>query len=73
MNEKPVPLYPPPSNEDTWRIFRIMAEFVEGFETLSRIGPCVTIFGSARTPAGDKYYEMGACRRIMRGEKTATV
>jgi uncharacterized protein (TIGR00730 family) len=58
MYDKPVPPYQPPSNEDTWRIFRIMAEFVEGFETLSKIGPCVTIFGSARMPAGDKYYEM---------------
>jgi uncharacterized protein (TIGR00730 family) len=35
-----------------------MAEFVDGFETLSKIGPCVTIFGSARTPEGDRYYEM---------------
>jgi hypothetical protein len=35
-----------------------MAEFVEGFETLSQIGPCITMFGSARTPAGDPYYEM---------------
>lgn len=42
--------------DDTWRLFRIMAEFVEGFETLSRIGPCVTIFGSARTPVDDPYY-----------------
>lgn len=48
----------PTSNEDTWRLFRIMAEFVEGFETLSRIGPCVTIFGSARTPVDHKYYQM---------------
>ncbi|MFP4162684.1 MAG: TIGR00730 family Rossman fold protein [Chitinispirillaceae bacterium] len=45
-------------NEDTWRIFRIMAEFVEGFETLSRTGPCITIFGSARTPKTHKYYKM---------------
>jgi hypothetical protein len=44
--------------EDTWRVFRIMAEFVEGFETLSRIGPCVTIFGSARTPDNDPFYLM---------------
>ena len=35
--------------EDSWRIFKIMSEFVEGFEKLSRIGPCVSIFGSART------------------------
>jgi len=47
-----------PSNEDTWRIFRIMAEFVEGFETLSKAGPCVTIFGSARTPTTDNYYKL---------------
>jgi uncharacterized protein (TIGR00730 family) len=58
MNGKTVLSYQPPSTEDTWRIFRIMAEFVEGFETLSKIGPCVTVFGSARTPAGDPYYEM---------------
>lgn len=47
------------SNGDTWRLFRIMAEFVEGFETLSRMGPCITIFGSARTPKSHKYYSMG--------------
>jgi uncharacterized protein (TIGR00730 family) len=45
-------------HKDGWRIFRIMAEFVEGFETLSSIGPCVTIFGSARTPKTDPYYAM---------------
>ncbi|MBN2036454.1 MAG: TIGR00730 family Rossman fold protein [Chitinispirillaceae bacterium] len=44
--------------QDTWRLFRIMAEFVEGFETLSRMGPCVTIFGSARTPKSHAYYKM---------------
>lgn len=42
--------------QDTWQIFKIMAEFVEGFEKLSRIGPCVSVFGSARTEAGSKYY-----------------
>jgi uncharacterized protein (TIGR00730 family) len=42
--------------EDPWRIFRIMAEFVESFETLSQLGPAVTIFGSARTPPNDPYY-----------------
>jgi len=41
---------------DTWRIFRIMAEFVEGFESLADIGPAVTIFGSARTKPDDPYY-----------------
>ena len=43
---------------DTWQIFKIIAEFVEGFEKLSRIGPCVSVFGSARVKPGDKYYEM---------------
>lgn len=44
---------------DTWQIFRIMAEFVEGFETLARIGPCVSIFGSARSQPGSPHYELG--------------
>lgn len=43
---------------DTWQIFKIIAEFVEGFEKLSRVGPCVSIFGSARVKPGDPYYEM---------------
>ena len=42
--------------QDTWQIFKIMAEFVEGFEKMSKIGPCVSIFGSARTEPGSKYY-----------------
>lgn len=42
--------------EDPWRIFRIMAEFVDSFETLSRIGPAVTIFGSARMKPANPYY-----------------
>jgi uncharacterized protein (TIGR00730 family) len=41
---------------DSWQIFKILAEFVEGFEKLSRIGPCVSIFGSARTPPGSRYF-----------------
>jgi len=43
--------------EDPWRIFRIMAEFVDGFDQLKRIGPAVSIFGSARIKAGHPYYE----------------
>ncbi|SMO49428.1 LOG family protein [Solitalea koreensis] len=43
---------------DSWQIFKIMAEFVKGFETMARIGPCVSIFGSARLKQGDPYYEM---------------
>ena len=42
--------------EDPWRIFRIMAEFVDSFQTLSQVGPAVTIFGSARTKPNDPYY-----------------
>ena len=45
------------TKEDPWRIFRIMAEFVDSFETLSQLGPAVTIFGSARTPSSDPYYQ----------------
>jgi len=44
--------------EDPWRIFRIMAEFVDSFETLAKLGPAVTIFGSARTTQDDKYYQL---------------
>ena len=43
---------------DSWEIFKIMGEFVEGFETMSRIGPCVSIFGSARTKPENKYYKI---------------
>ena len=44
--------------EDPWRIFRIMAEFVEAIEALSGLPPSVTIFGSARSKPSDKYYQM---------------
>jgi hypothetical protein len=43
--------------EDPWRIFRIMAEFVDSFETLARVGHAVTVFGSARASPGDPYYK----------------
>jgi uncharacterized protein (TIGR00730 family) len=43
---------------DTWRIFRIMSELVEGFDTLSRIGPAVSIFGSKRSKVGDPEYQL---------------
>ena len=41
---------------DSWQIFKIMSEFVEGFEKMSKIGPCVSVFGSARTNSDNKYY-----------------
>jgi uncharacterized protein (TIGR00730 family) len=47
------------TKEDTWRIFRIMSEFVDGFETLSKVGKAVTIFGSARTKPEDRFYKLG--------------
>lgn len=43
---------------DSWAIFKIMGEFVNGYEKLSQIGPCVSIFGSARTKPGEKYYKL---------------
>ncbi len=42
--------------DNSWSVFKIMSEIVEGYETLTRIGPCVAIFGSARTKPGDKCY-----------------
>jgi uncharacterized protein (TIGR00730 family) len=43
---------------DSWRVFKIISELVEGFEKLARIGPCVSIFGSARTHYNNKYYRL---------------
>lgn len=45
---------------DLWSIFKIMGEFVDGYDKLFKIGPCVSIFGSARTRPGARYYEMAA-------------
>ena len=44
--------------KDSWMIFKVMAEFVDAYEKLAKIGPCVSIFGSARLKEGDPYYEM---------------
>ncbi|KYG81545.1 hypothetical protein EV198_1740 [Roseivirga ehrenbergii] len=43
---------------DSWVIFKVMAEFVEGFEKMAKIGPCVSVFGSARTKPDHPYYKM---------------
>lgn len=43
---------------DSWQIFKVMAEFVDGFEKMAKIGPCVSIFGSARTKPDNKYYQL---------------
>ncbi|HEX3988592.1 MAG TPA: TIGR00730 family Rossman fold protein [Verrucomicrobiae bacterium] len=53
MSDQPVAF----TKEDPWRIFRIMAEFVDSFEILSKVGPAVTIFGSARLKPNDRYYQ----------------
>jgi uncharacterized protein (TIGR00730 family) len=45
-------------SNDSWSLFKIMGEFVQGFERLASIGPCVSIFGSARTKPDSKYYKM---------------
>lgn len=45
-------------SNDSWAIFKIMSEFVDGFEKMAKIGPSVSIFGSARTDPGDKYYKL---------------
>jgi len=50
------------SKSDTWRVFRIMSELVEGFEALNNIGPAVTVFGSARAEPGSPYYN--ACLKV---------
>ncbi|MGB0428671.1 MAG: LOG family protein, partial [Flavobacteriales bacterium] len=44
--------------KDSWQIFKIMGEFVNGFEKMQSIGPCVSIFGSARTPKDNPYYKL---------------
>lgn len=46
-----------PGAQDVWRIFRIMSEFVEGFETMARVPAAVSVFGSARTKPSDPYYQ----------------
>lgn len=44
--------------QNSWTMFRIMSEFVDGFERLNNIGPCISIFGSARTKPGTKFYQL---------------
>src|SRR5216110_720806 len=44
--------------QSSWQIFKIMAEFVDGFEAMAKLGPCISIFGSARTKEEYPYYEL---------------
>ncbi len=68
MDENSLPISPKsrmkswskkPEGEDAWTMFKVQSEFVQGFETLNEIGPCVSIFGSARTRPDDPYYIKG--------------
>ncbi len=44
---------------DSWAIFKIMSEFVEGYDKMAKIGPSISVFGSARTKEDNKYYQIG--------------
>lgn len=59
--------------EDPWRIFRIMSEFVEGFEIMREIGPGVSVFGSARTRPGNRYYKLARKLARMLAERGFSV
>lgn len=56
--EKPSEHFDADSNKDLWSIFKIMGEFVDGYDKLYRVGPCISVYGSARLKPGSKYYEM---------------
>ncbi len=58
------PLAPSQAAKDAWRVFRIMGEFVEGFEAMSDLGPAVSVFGSARVSPTDPQYT--SCRTTTR-------
>jgi uncharacterized protein (TIGR00730 family) len=63
-----------PDAKDVWRIFRIMSEFVEGFEEMASIGPAVSIFGSARTKPEDKYFKLAEeTARLLAKEKFSII
>ncbi len=55
--QAPISLSPDFVNTDPWRVLRIQGEFVNGFDTLAEVGPCIAIFGSARTRPSDDYYK----------------
>ena len=59
MTNKAIKSWTEVQAKSSWTMFKIMSEFVEGFDRLEAIGPCVSIYGSARTPADNKYYQLG--------------
>jgi uncharacterized protein (TIGR00730 family) len=56
-------------SNDSWAIFKIMAEFVNGYESMSRIEPCISVFGSARTQPQNKYYQLAVSIGKKLGER----
>ena len=58
MNEKQIKNWNETKTNDSWALFKIMSEFVEGYEKLGSIGPCISIFGSARTPENHPTYKL---------------
>ncbi len=58
MNSKVIKDWNEIKINDSWAIFKIMAEFVEGYDRMAKIGPCISVFGSARTKFDNQYYKM---------------
>ena len=56
-NHKPQKKWTEIQGEDSWTMFKVVAEFVEGFERMNKIGPCISVFGSARTKPEHPYYK----------------
>ena len=61
-------------SRETWRLFRILSEFVDGFEVMSEVGPAVTVFGSSRTPESDSTYQTAVkCGRAICEQDLAVI
>jgi uncharacterized protein (TIGR00730 family) len=73
LNQRILDQPPNFTDSDTWRVFRIMSEFVEGFETLSHCGQAVSLFGSARTKPGDPMYQAAVETARLLGETGLTI
>ncbi|PWH85209.1 LOG family protein [Brumimicrobium oceani] len=69
MSHKPGKDWNEIKSNDSWAIFKIMAEFVQGYEKMARIGPSVSVFGSARTQAHNEYYQKAVNISKMLGER----
>lgn len=59
MTNKPLKSWAEVQAKSSWTMFKIMSEFVEGYDRLEAIGPCISIYGSARTKENDPYYQLG--------------